>query len=129
VAAGVPFVLLSLYSSDIIISCIHSALLTSLNLSFSSSGLGSPPKANRPIIYIQNALVSPYHKYIDKESEVYIYESDKGDKKISLVELPNYFLDTKTLWEIYCLKGQIFQDIERFSSKEEAEERIKELLD
>lgn len=56
----------------------------------------------------------------------YIYRDTKGT--ISLIELPNYFRDGKTLWEIYCLKGQLFEDVERFNSKEEAEERIKELL-
>ncbi len=57
----------------------------------------------------------------------YIYESEKG--KISLIELPNYFHDGVTLWEIYCLEGDVFEDIERFGSKEEAEKRIFELLD
>jgi hypothetical protein len=56
----------------------------------------------------------------------YIYESEKGS--ISLVELPNYFMDSITLWEIYSLEGNLFEDIERFNSKEEAEERINELL-
>ena len=56
----------------------------------------------------------------------YIYENEKGE--ISLIELPNYFLDNKTLWEIYCLKGGLFDDVERFESKKEAEKRIKELL-
>jgi len=56
----------------------------------------------------------------------YIYESERGE--ISLIELPNYLLDNKTLWEIYCLKGGLFDDVERFSSKKEAEKHIKELL-
>jgi hypothetical protein len=56
----------------------------------------------------------------------YIYESEKGS--ISLIELPNYFRDGITLWEIYSLEGDLFEDIERFNSKEEAERRINELL-
>ena len=56
----------------------------------------------------------------------YIYSSEKG--KISLVELPDYFKDGKTLWEIYSLEGDLFEDIERFDSKEEAENTIEELL-
>lgn len=57
----------------------------------------------------------------------YIYSSDKG--RISLVELPDYFRDGITLWEIYCQEGDLFEDIERFDTKEEADIRIKELLD
>lgn len=57
----------------------------------------------------------------------YIYSSDKG--KISLIELPNYFQDKKNLWEIYCLEGMLFEDIERFDSKEDAEVRIKDVLE
>lgn len=56
----------------------------------------------------------------------YIYSSPKG--KISLVELPNYFMDGITFWEIYSLEGDLFEDIERFLSKEEAEAKIMEYL-
>lgn len=56
----------------------------------------------------------------------YFYSSKKG--KISLIELPNYLMDGKTLWEIFCIKGSLFPDIDRFNSKEEAEERILHLL-
>ena len=55
----------------------------------------------------------------------YIYSSGKG--KISLVEFKNYYGDGKDLWEIYCLVGELFEDVERFDTKEEAETRIKEL--
>ena len=56
----------------------------------------------------------------------YIYTTDKG--QISLVELKDYFRDGKDLWEIYSLKGDLFEDVERFDSKEEAEIKIKEIL-
>jgi len=57
----------------------------------------------------------------------YIYSSEKG--KISLIELLHYFyVDQSTLWEIYCQEGNLFDDVERFTTKEEAETRIKELL-
>lgn len=56
----------------------------------------------------------------------YIYESDKG--QISLLKLINYFRDGHDLWEIYCLEGDLFDDVERFNTKKEAEERIKDLL-
>jgi hypothetical protein len=55
----------------------------------------------------------------------YFYENEKT--KISLVELPNYFLDGKTIWEI-C-GGGLTEDVEKFATKEEAEKRIYELLD
>ena len=56
----------------------------------------------------------------------YIYKSQKGE--ISLVKLISYYHDGVDLWEIYCLKGNLFDDIERFDTKKEAEIRIRELL-
>ena len=48
--------------------------------------------------------------------------------KISLVELPMY-ADMGGPWEIYSLKGDLFEDVERFPTKPEAENRIKELIE
>jgi len=58
----------------------------------------------------------------------YIYSDDKGNK-ISLVELFGYEL-MGGKWEIFQIEGneQLFDDVERFQTKEEAEKRIKELL-
>jgi hypothetical protein len=56
----------------------------------------------------------------------FIYSSKKG--KISLILLKKYFCGIDT-WEIYCLKGDLFEDVERFDTKEEAEKRIREILD
>jgi hypothetical protein len=56
----------------------------------------------------------------------YFYFNENG--KISLISLPSYFEEGVTLWEIFCLEGNLFDDVERFSSKKEAEKRIKELL-
>ncbi len=56
----------------------------------------------------------------------YIYSSDKGE--ISCVKFLNYFKEGDDFWEIYCLKGDLFEDVERFRTKEEMEVRIKELL-
>ena len=52
----------------------------------------------------------------------------KGDTKIiSLVETPNFdYRDDR--WETFCLEDKLFEDIEIFDSKEEAEKRILELL-
>jgi len=57
----------------------------------------------------------------------YLYSSEKG--KISLIKLLNYFRVGKSFWEIYCLNGKLFDDVERFSLKKKAEIRIKELLE
>lgn len=40
----------------------------------------------------------------------YIYSSDKG--KISLVKFIDYLMDGKNFWEIYCLKENLFSDVE-----------------
>jgi hypothetical protein len=56
----------------------------------------------------------------------YFYTSLKG--KISLIFLPNYFMDGVDWWEIYALEGDLIEDIERFKSKKGAEKRINELL-
>lgn len=57
----------------------------------------------------------------------YIYTGKKG--RISLIELVDYFSDGVVLWEIYSLQGELFDDVERFKCKEDAEKRIKELLE
>ncbi len=51
------------------------------------------------------------------------YKSDKGE--ISCV---HPCMATMDLYEIYCIKGDLFEDIERFDTLEEAEARINELL-
>lgn len=51
----------------------------------------------------------------------YIYSSKKGE--ISLIELKY-----DNSWEIYSLKGNFFDDVERFQTKKQAEKRIEELL-
>jgi len=56
----------------------------------------------------------------------YIYSSDKGE--ISLVRLFDYVGIKKSYWEIYSLEGDLFDDVERFDTKKEAEKRIKQLL-
>lgn len=53
------------------------------------------------------------------------YSSSKGS--VSLVHLGfNNIYDMK--WEIYCLQGELFEDIERFENLLEAVKRIEELL-
>jgi hypothetical protein len=56
----------------------------------------------------------------------YIYTSEKG--RISLIKLINYF-GNGDIWEILCQEGDLFDDVERFSTKKGAEIKIKEYLD
>ena len=54
----------------------------------------------------------------------YRYKTEKGE--ISRID-PSEF--TMGAQEIYCIEGDLFDDIERYATLEEAETRIKELLD
>lgn len=58
----------------------------------------------------------------------YVYESEKGI--ISLIKLRKYdYASSRDVWEIFELSNNnLVKDIERFYTKEEAEERIKQLL-
>jgi len=60
----------------------------------------------------------------------YQYMYSNGSESISLVELPNYFYDRKDLWEIYQVRGDkiLFEDVERFDSKDEAKKKCEEYL-
>ena len=52
------------------------------------------------------------------------YKTDKGE--ISMIYPCSY---TMVGYEIYCIEGDLFDDIERYGTIEEAENRIKELLE
>jgi len=54
----------------------------------------------------------------------YIYSSSKG--RISLINFERgLYADN---WEIFCQEGDLLDDVERFSNKKSAEDRIKELI-
>lgn len=55
----------------------------------------------------------------------YTFSNEIGE--ISLIHIQTG-LSKKKLWEIYCLRGNLFEDVERFATKKEAEKRIRELL-
>lgn len=55
----------------------------------------------------------------------WIYSSKKG--VISLIHV-NILSERNFVFEIYCLKGELFEGIERFSTKEKAEESIRNYL-
>lgn len=52
-----------------------------------------------------------------------IYKTDKG--VISMIA-PSFFSDN--MYEIYCIKGDLFDDIERYESIDKALDRISDLL-
>ena len=56
----------------------------------------------------------------------YIYTSEKG--RISLVRFLNYFHEGHNFWEIYSLEGNLFEDVERFDTKKDAEKQIEKYL-
>lgn len=62
----------------------------------------------------QNKYYSHDHRYTSNKGEIYIL-------------YPCYL--TLQRYEIYCIKGSLFDDIERYDTLEEAEQRINELLE
>ena len=69
-------------------------------------------------------LPFPFRQIIGNDH--YIFSSEKG--AISMIFLPNFLSPGVDMWEIYCLKGKLFEDIERFYSKTEAENKIRDYL-
>ena len=57
----------------------------------------------------------------------YIFSNSKG--KISLINELREHNNSPNFWEIYCLKGDLFEDCERFTTKKEAIKKVKEYLD
>ncbi len=57
----------------------------------------------------------------------YIFSNSKG--KISLINQLRSYNNAPDFWEIYCLKGNLFEDCERFPTKEKAIKKIKEYLE
>jgi len=53
----------------------------------------------------------------------YIYSSAMGS--ISLIEINVDIRSDKLSWEIYCLQGSLFNDVERFDTKKEATHKLK----
>ena len=56
----------------------------------------------------------------------YIFSNSRG--KISLIKQIRRHVGLGIFWEIYCLDGNLFEDTERFSTKEKAIEKVKEYL-
>ena len=57
----------------------------------------------------------------------YICKSKKGE--ISLIHIRTSIRPSPRVWEILCMVGNLFEDVERFPTKKEAMKRIKELLE
>jgi len=54
---------------------------------------------------------------------LYRYENKRG-----IISLSPPTEITRSQWEIYCLEGDLFKDIESFTTKDAAERRIFEIL-
>ncbi len=75
---------------------------------------GMPAKLQKEIR--QNAVfIAKWH---------YTYSAERG--KIGVIRMSES-LPRQTFWEICCLEGKLFDDTERFSTKKEAERRIRQL--
>lgn len=73
---------------------------------------------------MKRSIVKNEYNTYTKLSDSHRYSNEIGE--ISLL-YPCFA--TQNLFEIYCIEGDLFYDIERYSTLEEAEDRIKELLD
>lgn len=78
---------------------------------------------------IHRQLFGKYH---------FLFSSSKGE--ISMIQLVNYHKDGDNFWEIFQInkrekffqiwrKKMLFEDTERFNRRQDAEQRIRELLD
>jgi len=78
---------------------------------------------------MENALKIKPNLGIEPIFEKYQYLYTEGKNTISLVQFTKRMYG-KNCWEIYQVKGkdQLFEDVERYPSKEKAENRIKELF-
>ena len=56
----------------------------------------------------------------------YIFSNSRG--KISLIKEIRSHVRRNSFWEIYCLKGNLFEDCESFPTKKKAVEKVKEYL-
>ena len=56
-------------------------------------------------------------------SDSHMYATEKGE-----ISLLTPCMATWNTYEIYCTQGGLFEDIERYSTLEEAEERINNIL-
>jgi len=69
-------------------------------------------------------LGKDFPQYIGKYH--YVFSNSKGE--ISMINELREYNNMPNFWEIYCLKGDLFKDTERFDTKEEAIKKVKEYL-
>ena len=55
-------------------------------------------------------------------------DSHRHETKKGIISLIYPCITSRHLYEIYCIEGNLFEDIERFDTLERAEIRIEELL-
>jgi hypothetical protein len=58
----------------------------------------------------------------------YLYEDEKANNLVSLVEFPTVYewMFHGPMWEMMCIRGQLFEGEERFATRQEAEEKLGE---
>lgn len=71
-------------------------------------------------IAIRKKISLPFGKW------QYLYTNKKG--QISCIKLQGEIYGER-VWEIFCLKGDLFRDVYRFTTIELAEEKIKKYLE
>ena len=58
----------------------------------------------------------------------YQYYFEQNGEIISMIELPNYMYDGITKWEIYCMEGDLFDDVIRFDTEKEARAEVEKIF-
>lgn len=76
-------------------------------------------------------FVREYHKKNPNVTDIpgryeYVYSSERGT--LNLLELMYHFEDGSSLWEVFSFKGNLLESSESFKTRNQAEDRIKELL-
>ena len=59
----------------------------------------------------------------------YLSDSERYISPLGEISLLTPCIATSNKYEIYCIKGNLFNDIERYNTLEDAENRIYELLE
>lgn len=72
---------------------------------------------------LQDAGV-PVRQYFGEHQ--YIFSSDDDTRQVSLVELHGVYGGS---WEIFCLKGGLFDDVRRYHTYQEAEDAVRAFLE
>lgn len=67
-------------------------------------------------------------KYISKRINILYGNSHRYETEKGIISCVHPCEGTFNTFEIYCIKGRLFDDVERYDTLEDAENRIKQLL-